>query len=280
LADEIWFASLIPEIVGQAKSVTVACTARLVPLFRRSFPSATIIEKTKRIDIKGLRQRPEVHAAYMDAAEWLRPSLEAFTAQPVGYLTADAERSAIWKNRLAAMRNGRPVVAISWRSTRSKLDAVGFTYPKLADVAALINNTDALWINLQYDDPDNKEAAQLNSLCNGQLVTLEDLDLKDDLEGQAALFANCDAVIGPANAPTILAAATGCPTISLWSRSLRIYWRDHAQADKTPWFPNMQLARRRVNEPWSAAIQKAQAMLNTILRIEPARIKNGLPSEH
>ena len=43
IGDEIMFASCLPELIEQADRCLVACEPRLVPLFRRSFPTATVV---------------------------------------------------------------------------------------------------------------------------------------------------------------------------------------------------------------------------------------------
>ena len=42
IGDQIMFASCVPDVLTQAGSCMIECAPQLVPLFRRSFPSATV----------------------------------------------------------------------------------------------------------------------------------------------------------------------------------------------------------------------------------------------
>jgi hypothetical protein len=69
------------------------------------------------------------------------------------------------------------------------------------------------------------------------LQVFDDLDLKDDLEGVAALCAALDLVIGPPNATSNIAAACGAP----------VWMVQHAQAwpmlgtQAMPWYPSVRV---------------------------------------
>lgn len=265
IADEIWYASLLPEILAATPDAVIAVSPRLRTLFQRSFPQHLVIDKS--IDQQPVLGDKVVdwYAPYADAAEWLRPTLDDFKKQPAAYLNADPALANQWRSKLGALSNSKPVVGISWRSTRDKKDAVGFTYPDLKSVAALMRRFDVRWINLQYDDPDGVEAQKLALLAGVPLITLPDLDLKDDFEGQAAAMSVMAAVIGPSNAPVVLASSLGVPTVSFWARSLRIFWRTHGQTDATPWLPTMRLAHRKSHESWEATMDKAADLLTAAL---------------
>lgn len=276
IADELWYASLLPEVLATVGDAAIAVSPRLRTLFQRSYPGVPIIEKIpgKPANLAS----PELaghkfdwHAPYADAAEQLRPDLASFAAQPSAFLKPDPALQQQWGDAIAKIAGGKPVIGISWRSTRKKKDAVGFTYPHLKQAAELMRLVDACWINLQYDDPDGKEAKSLEAMAGVALHTLEGLDLKDDLEGQAAALSKMQSVVGPANAPTVLAATVGTPTVSLWTQSLRVYWRTHGNADSTPWFPHMRLAVRRLQESWSPVMVRAADMLRQQLDLSATR---------
>ena len=266
VADEIWYASLLPEILAAPGERVIAVGERLISIFERSFPGVRFVKRDVRTAPPLGDFRPDWHAPYADAAEWLRPDMASFSHQPIGYLKPDPAKVALWASVLPSYAQGKPIIGLSWRSTRDKRDAIGFTYPRLREVAELVRSIDACWVNLQYDDPNGAEAADIARLAGKPLVTLPDFDLKDDFEAHAAVFANMAAVVGPANAPVVLAAAIGRPTVSFWTRSLRIGWRKHGLNGRTPWFANMRLAERRMADDWSSVMTVAQQELLDILQ--------------
>jgi hypothetical protein len=80
----------------------------------------------------------------------------------------------------------------------------------------------------------------------------EDLNLKDDFEGVAALMSNLDLVISPAMAVGELAGALGVPIWRLGGKD----WTWLGTAVR-PWFPSMRLVRPYPGESMADAATNA-----------------------
>jgi tetratricopeptide (TPR) repeat protein len=240
LGDEVMFAGVLPEVVaalGPEGRLTLAVEPRLVELFQRSFPRAAVgAHSTDKTEARPLRGAPFLGAAApIDAwapmgtlLKTFRGGLEAFPQRPA-YLAPDPERVAHWRAWLASLPPG-PKVGIVWKSLKLGAERRRAFAPFRAWTPVL-ETPGAVFVSLQYGDASAEiaEAARAGVLIR----TPPGLDLKDDLEGVAALTAALDLVIGFANATTQIAGAVGAP---LWLLTPPGSWTCLG-TERYPWHP-------------------------------------------
>jgi ADP-heptose:LPS heptosyltransferase len=111
------------------------------------------------------------------------------------------------------------------------------------------------WVNLQYGECGDELAALAER--SGLLVHhFDDLDLKDDFEGLAALVAALDGVVTAATAVSSVAGALGRPTWQLDSGS---DWTLFG-GDRSPWFPSLTAVRQAPGErDWGRVVAEIRA---------------------
>jgi hypothetical protein len=246
------FAGMIPELSAAAAHLTVECEPRLVPLFARSFPGVEIIPRTN-------PPHPATGAADLQipagsAARWLRGSLARFPLSfPAGqgYLRADPERVAHWRERLAALGPG-PRVGICWRSALSSgLRARHCT--SLPQWGAVLTAPGVHFVNLQYDDC-REELAEARGRFGVAIHTLPDIDLKQQIDEVAALTTALDLVVTVGTAPACMAGALGVPVWLLALTSGGDCWT--MGQHYCPWFPSMRLYERAWGQPWEEVLER------------------------
>ena len=235
VGDCILFASLVGEVIARACGVVIELDRRLVPLFARSFPAATV--RVPSLDAQGREppRRPpdcDLHVPMGSLARVFRPTLAAFPDRP-GWLVPDPERVKVWRDRLAALGPGLKV-GFGWRSqivTEERRAA----YTALDQWGALFALPGVAFVTLQYGDCED-EIAAAEERFGRRIHRWPDLDLKDDFDGTAALIANLDLVLSPAMSLGELAGALGVP---VW----RFGRRDWTQLGTgvRPWFPTQRL---------------------------------------
>nr|WP_301340675.1 tetratricopeptide repeat protein [Azospirillum brasilense] len=244
IGDEIMFASCLDELIERAAAVVVECDRRLMPLFARSFPRA---------DWRPAPTDPEApcagidrHVAMGSLPRWLRPRLERFPSRP-SFLTAAPERAAHWRKRVETLGPGLKV-GIAWRSGLMTAERRG-AYAPLDAWGAVFALPGVVLVTLQYGDC-TAEIAEAERRFGVTIHRWDDLDLKNDLEGVAALMTTLDLVITPASSVGELAGALGVPV-----------WRFGPPGDWTalgagarPWFPTMALIPAPPGEPASGAL--------------------------
>ncbi|PWC58289.1 hypothetical protein TSH7_09175 [Azospirillum sp. TSH7] len=273
VGDEFLFASCYPDVVAWAGGpVTIECDPRLVPLFRRSFPKATVRAESCTGDAFSEIPREtivppdcDLQISAGDLPELLRGSLSAF--EPQGpWLAADPGLVERWRERLAALGPGLRI-GIGWRSQLMTVERKA-AYVLLEHWGPLFAVPGLLFVNLQYGDCE----AELRTAEERFGVTIHrwtDLDLKDDFDGTAALTANLDLVISPAMSAGELAGALGVPVWRFGSRD----WTQLGTGTR-PWFPTMRLFQPKPGEGLEATIR---AMADTLRATTPGPVPESVP---
>jgi tetratricopeptide (TPR) repeat protein len=128
VGDHLMFASLIPDLLARTHaeggSVVLECDPRLVVLFARSFPEATVRPQS----IQTVGATTIAHYGWLKAAggantaielgslpRYLRRAPEEFP-NPNTYLAADAAERARWR---CILGNSGPLIGICWRSGKT-----------------------------------------------------------------------------------------------------------------------------------------------------------------
>jgi tetratricopeptide (TPR) repeat protein len=250
LGDEFMFANILPDIaaaLGPSGKLQIAVDPRLIPLFQRSFPAAEVGTYDDRTLIdndgnKALRlipfatkeNKPDYWAPMGTALQYYRKSLSDFRHEP--FLTPDPARVAEFRQKLAALPGRK--VGLCWRSMMLTAKRAKYFSP-IEGWAPVLRTPDVSFINLQYGDC-AEELAAAAAAHGAHINTLESLDLKDDIDGVAALCAALDLVISAPTAAAATAASVGTET---WFVTAGRTWPQLGTAEY-PWY-----ARTRVFSP-------------------------------
>lgn len=267
LGDEIMLASLIPELierVGPEGKVMIACDHRLVPLFQRSFPKAHVgIEMHTKHNTKPVRVvhwatgdlKPDLYAPMGTPLALLRPNVDAFPAERT-FLKPDAERVRFWQDRLATLGPG-PYVGICWRSMLLTVQRKKF-FSALEMWGPVLEKTCVKFINLQYGDA-TAELDRAREKFGAAIHNFADIDLKMNLDDNAALCAALDLVISAPTAAAALAAGSGTET---WFLTAGRVW-PQLGTDHYPWYQSTRVLTPEKFGDWPALMGKLAAELET-----------------
>lgn len=277
LGDEIRFAASLTHLVRRGIPFVAECEPRLVALFQRSFPEATIVPHSGRktggrvsydYDLSdGLDgSHPTPHpAAYIEAGSL--PLMLDLIAEGVlldrpivegAFLLPDTDSVEQFRRHIhdsaqeAGLPFDRPVIGLSWGSAVSH-PARARLYPTVEDLEPILRLEGVTFVNLQYIDA----TADLATFRQRFGVTVLDtpwVDKRNDLDGAAALAAACDLVIGPASSVGVMAAAVGTRCIEM--------------APELSWLPRI---------PTSETLP-TDGFLGAQIRVEYEPAENGAPS--
>jgi len=241
LGDEVMFANMLPDVIdalGPDGALTVAVERRLIPLFQRSFPQATIVaHKTVAFEGRVYRGAPDIEdwsgfdfwTPLGGLLETFRPSLAAFPDRP-SFLKADPQRVEHWRRVLEAAPEG-PKVGLLWKSLKLNGErARQFSPFKLW--RPVLETPGVCFVNLQYGDCE-EEIALAKSEFGVDIWQPPGIDLKQDLDDVAALCCAMDLIIGFSNATTNLGGACGAP---IWMLTGAAAWT-RLGAQIYPWYP-------------------------------------------
>ena len=272
LGDEFMFANILPDMrrdLGPDGKLQIAVDPRLVPLFQRSFPDAEVGAYDDRTLLdndgnKALRlvpfasdgNEPDMWAPMGSALQIYRKRISDFRHE--AFLVPDPARVAEFREKLAKLPGKK--VGICWRSMM--LEAKRAKYFSPIDGWAPVLKTEGVsFINLQYGDC----AAEIACAADQHGVTIhqiEGLNLRDDIDGTAALSAALDLVL---SAPTAAAATAASLGTEVWFLTAGRTW-PQLGTDEYPWY-----AKSRVMSPekfgdWASLMPDVSARLAAFAR--------------
>lgn len=225
IGDQILFASLIPDLAARAKSeggsVILECEPRLVSLFARSFPDATV----RGAVVKDIAGMPVADYGWLKSAggataatlmgslpKYLRPTLESFP-KPHRFLAPDPDERARWRS-VFEKDQGKKVIGISWRSGKFSGSDRLLQYAPLQDWAEFLRQADATFVCAQYGARD-EEIAALEEMSGRKILVPENLDQKNELDRTCAMLSALDVLVSAPTAVSWLAAGAGMRTLKL-----------------------------------------------------------------
>ncbi len=242
LGDEFMFANILPDLqraVGDSGKLYIAVDPRLVTLFQRSYPKAEVGTYDDRtlIDPDGNKPlrfvkfvtdkaEPDYWVPMGSALQYYRKSVAAFPH--AAFLTADAQRVETFRTALRAKGTG-PIVGICWRSMMLGAKRAKY-YSALDRWEPILRTPGVTFVNLQYGDG----AADIAGVKERFGIDIHDMgiDLKNDIDGAAALSSALDLVI---SAPTAAAANAGAAGTEVWFVTAGRTW-PQLGTDEYPWY--------------------------------------------
>jgi tetratricopeptide (TPR) repeat protein len=249
VGDQILYAALIPELARSPLRLAAEMDPRLVALFRRSFPSISVVPRHEPSHVAP--RDYDCQAPLASLGRWLRPSLNSFPRHE-GYLKADARRGTELRSRLRALGTG-PRVGISWSSANREFGDRKST--ALAAWTPLLRTPGLSFVDLQYGDT-ARERARIERLLEIRVIHLDDVDLYGDLDGLAALCAACDLVITVSNVTAHVAGALGKPVWLLAPRARGRLWYWFDGRKDSPWYPSMRIYSQHTLGDWQGVFEE------------------------
>jgi Flp pilus assembly protein TadD len=249
LGDQIMFASCLPDLLAQAETCVIECAPQLMPVFRRSFPAATI-ESQAQGDASLARLAQSAGLDYQVAIGSLpghfRRTRSDFP-QHTGYLQAEPARIEYWRHRLDALGPGLKI-GISWAggapSTRGASRSV-----RLAEWSPILAQPACRFVSLQYGNA----SRELQAASQQQRFGIHEWrEAIESYAETAALVAALDLVISVQTALVHLTGALGKPA---WVMLRGISeWRYLEHGETMPWYPSVRLMRQQQPGDWQPVI--------------------------
>lgn len=258
LGDEIMFASCLPDILPLARQCVIECDPRLTKLFSRSFPVAQVTgwKQAERKDDLFSNEHIDFQTAIGSLPRFFRRSWADFPEHS-GYLKADPERIAVWRERLTTLGGGLKV-GISWRGgmPKSRRDIRSIS---LTQWEPILKQAGCHFISLQYT-PCLDELALTREALGVDIHHWQ--EAIDDYDETAALVSALDLVITVCTSIAHLTGALGRPA---WVMVPAIpEWRYLAQGEKMPWYPSVTLIRQKQVGIWRPVIAQVTARLTNL----------------
>lgn len=239
LGEEILAASLYRLVTRSGQQAVIECEPRLLPVFRRSFPSLSFVP----------RWSGELDALAADGCRRVK-ALDLCVAAPganplagqhqAHWLVPDAARVATLRAAYRARWPGRKIVGISWRSLRN-LPNGNKSWP-VAALRPLLESAALACLDVQYGDVADDRAA-LQDLGLDLPWRDTTIDATHDLDGLLAQLAACDALVCVSNSTAHLTGAGGLPGHVLLPGRAPVLWYWGYDGATCPWYPALRLWR-------------------------------------
>ena len=203
LGDEMTFANYFHLIEAQNRVIEVS--PRLESIFKRSFPNDIV--RSQSFDPETRYSPKEDYQYHMPFGE-VGPIFDiGKKVDPKAYLVPDPKLATEWSK---IRRNKKLTIGLSWRSG-NMAEARLKHYTFLEEWLRLVNFEKVRIICTQYGNIDD-DIKSLEPDVRKRLY-IPNIDMKNDIDGLAAILVNCDLVIGPTSATTMLAGSLGRRTI-------------------------------------------------------------------
>ncbi|HSS15186.1 MAG TPA: tetratricopeptide repeat protein [Rhizomicrobium sp.] len=262
LGDEIMFSNIVPDAlaaVGDTGKLQICVDPRLIPLYQRAYPKADVGTYDDRTLIDGngnkaLRlipfaskdNKPDFWAPMGSALQYYRKSLADFPRKP--FLTPDPARVAIYKEKLSGIPGKK--VGICWRSMLMTGKRARYFSP-IDAWGDLLQTPGITFVNLQYGDS-APDIARAKEKFGVDIYQMEGLDLKDDIDGTAALALALDLVV---SAPTAAAHTAASVGTEVWYLSVGFGWPQLGTAEY-PWHPKTRVYWPEKFGDWGAVMPR------------------------
>ncbi|HWA37348.1 MAG TPA: tetratricopeptide repeat protein [Burkholderiales bacterium] len=246
LGDQIMYASCVPDLQRRGGRVVIDCDPRLVPLFRRSFPS-TVVHGGRQSDDGGWAEEHGVHlkVACASAPRFLRRSAEDFPDHR-GYLRADPSKVEQWKDRLANLGPGRKI-GLSWRGGVQRTGRAWRSL-EIDTLLPLLRVPGVRFVSLQYDAT-AEERARLQAVGGDIHHWPEAIE---DYDETAALLCALDVTVSVCTAVIHLAGALGRPVWVL--APIAPDARYGLAGERMRWYPSARMFRQPSFGDWRSVV--------------------------
>jgi tetratricopeptide (TPR) repeat protein len=261
LGEEILSASMAPDAISATRKVTLLCSARLLALFRRSFPHALVDERKTPLPPTATSRDIDVQMSISELGMAFRKDFGAFPARQ-SYLVADSARRETLRRKYKTGCEDTVLVGISWRSVHPTIgDGKSL---RLEQLLPVLRTPGVTFVNLQYGDC----RAELDALRRDHGVDIihdSSIDFGGDMDPVAAQVAAMDRVVSISNTTAHLAGALGVPTWVLLPQGHARLWYWFRGRDVSPWYPRVALMTCGQEGGWSALAGDAAAELKALV---------------
>jgi tetratricopeptide (TPR) repeat protein len=256
IGDEIFYAGMLTQALEKFPNISLVADARLHPLFRRSFPMVTLLEKDQPLTPEFLK-KTDLQAPIGDLGHILGLGFDAIMSTRRPFLVADRAKSSMFES-LAPFSSGKITCGLAWRSHNKN-----FGEEKSIDLEQLepiLRNAHLEFINLQYGEVDS-EIQKVRSRFGVNVHQVEGVDIYKDIDGLLALIDACDIVVTTSNVTAHLAGSIGKRGCVFVPSSKGKIWYWHLDDTNNFWYPSLKVCYQDGRYDWTDTILQAKTWI-------------------
>ena len=231
----------------RARHVSVVVEPRLLQTYRRSFPELEIVDFMDEDKMSWF----DFVAAFGNLAGVFAP--KANIPDPDFYpLCPDQARVAALRTRYET-ETAKPLIGLCWYSGHH-----GKLLPELFQWRNFIENTDALFVSLQYGDV----SEDLKTFGSDRVISDPSIDQMVDMDRFAAQVAALDGIITITATLAHVAGALGVPIVAIRDDWFRREWP--VMSDRVPWYPNLRVVGKDGRE-WDVVLDETWTTIRGLI---------------
>jgi tetratricopeptide (TPR) repeat protein len=262
IGDELSFASCLPDLIRDSKSVTIECDWRVERVLQRSFPTTRVCGTRYKDERKWVKDFScDARVAIGELPSFYRLKDSDFPGTP--YLLPRPEMALQWKTLLDTLGD-KPKIGLAWTGGIPRTGQHRRTM-SLDTFAPLFRGFDAEWVSLQYKDVEDIPKAE-----EKYGIKIHDWDWGTrvkDYDQTIALISELDLVISVCT--TVVHAAGGLGK-ECWCLVPEVpMWRYLQAGEWFPWASSVKLHRQK-NKQWPIV-----PLLTKLKEKWPAYARNG-----
>jgi tetratricopeptide (TPR) repeat protein/ADP-heptose:LPS heptosyltransferase len=250
IGDQILHGSILKEFKNSTQKIIVALDKKIIPIFSRSFPKFSFIDKNELIS----DDQYDEYILLGSLGKYFRQDLNKFTLNR-SFLVPNENIKEQIKNYLGQKSN---FIGLSWKSINAKVGSNKSI--DLEDLLPIFQLKNTSFINLQYGNT----AAEIKSFKESygiHLHTFDSINLYDDIESLAALIDSCSLIVTASNTTAHLSGALGKDTLLLLPYAVGKFWYWHALNNQSIWYPSVKIFQQKVDGDWTYPILELKKFL-------------------
>jgi tetratricopeptide (TPR) repeat protein len=261
IGDTMMFLSLLPLLESKTSSITLLVQPRLVPIYRRTLPNATIISSDPTDYSKAL---PSMVFDYQIPSGSL-PCRLLNNCHDRGYMPLKLVSDPIQRDRLRSTHSeGRlPLIGISWQGGVTP-KRIPYKSTTLETLLPLLSEQSYSFISLQYGKANN-DIPDFNSKYGTSLKHDPSIDPMVDMDSWLSLVDACDLVVSIANTTIHGSGGLGKPTIALLGPNPDWRWLNPDVSSNCFWYPSVSPVHFDSAKGWPHSVNRAISLIEELL---------------
>ena len=253
IGDEILTASMIPDAIDATEHVIILCSKRLLPIMRRSFPTATVELRAEPLPSTATDPSINLQMSLSELGRAFRGNFANFP-QHQGFLKVDQEKQGVLRRKYQLLRPGTLLVGISWRSP-GNYEIGWLKSHRLLDWAPILSTPGITFVNLQYGDC-KADITHARDQIGADILHDDDIDPLVDMDSFAAQVAAMDLVISVSNTTVHTAGALGIPCWVLAAKGRGRLWYWFRSKKNSPWYPSVRFLSQETEGNWAPVLSR------------------------
>ena len=252
LGDQILYGSMLRQLESFPQDITVSIDAKLLPVFRRSFPRYKFVDKDFPISMDDYDE----HIPLASLGGFFRTKLEDFIGLNYPYIFDNLILTEKLKKRVRYPR--KKVCGISWKSSAQNSGEVK-SIPLIL-LEPILKSKKIDFVSLQYGEVVN-EIEFVNQSIGSEIRSFDDINLFDSIDDLISLIMACDIILTTSNSTAHFAGALGKETILMVPGAGATIWYWHACEGRSIWYPSITVLKQNKLGSWGDVIIQAKSIL-------------------